>query len=206
MGLLFPAFRGAQDQAKKVQAKSDVAQIVSAVNAYFTDYGTYPLNSNQVGGGGAGFDTVYGDPNGSYTSADLFDILRAVADGNYNQNNQLNAKQVVYFNGPNAKDTKNPRGGFFIGTSSITNANGYTIKPGSYVDPWGDEYVTFIDADYNGEITQALSWFYSSEYQYPSGPVHVRFGVAGSSLGKDGKWGTSGDGKVTGSDDVPSWQ
>ena len=37
MGLLFPAFRGVQDQAKKTQAKNDLMQIVTAVNAYYTE-------------------------------------------------------------------------------------------------------------------------------------------------------------------------
>ena len=43
MGLLFPAFRGVQDQAKKTQAKNDLTQIVTAVNAYYTEYGKYPV-------------------------------------------------------------------------------------------------------------------------------------------------------------------
>jgi type II secretory pathway pseudopilin PulG len=201
MGLLFPVFRGVQDQAKKVQAKNDATQIVTAVNAYYTDYGTYPLNSKNNGGGS---DTVYGDPGGTYTSADLFNILRAIPDGSYNTNNQLNSRQVVYFNGPNAKDPINPRSGFFTGTSAITNSNGYSIKPGSYVDPWGDEYAVFIDADYSGDITQSLGWFYT-DYSGSTTNV-VRYGAGAVSLGKDGKWGTNGDHKFTGSDDIGSWQ
>ena len=43
MGLLFPAFRGVQDQAKRTQAKNDLTQIVTAVNAFYTEYGKYPL-------------------------------------------------------------------------------------------------------------------------------------------------------------------
>src|SRR5947207_11229098 len=43
VGLLFPAFRAVQDQAKRTQAKNDLTQIVNAVNAYYTDYGKYPL-------------------------------------------------------------------------------------------------------------------------------------------------------------------
>jgi prepilin-type N-terminal cleavage/methylation domain-containing protein len=43
IGLLFPAFRAVQDQAKRTQAKNDLTQIVNAVNAYYTDYGKYPL-------------------------------------------------------------------------------------------------------------------------------------------------------------------
>ena len=42
MALLFPAFKGVQDQAKRTQAKNDVTQIVTAVNAFYTEYGQYP--------------------------------------------------------------------------------------------------------------------------------------------------------------------
>src|ERR1043166_6908161 len=45
IGLLFPAFRGAQNQAKKVQVKNDLTQIVTAVNAFYTEYGRYPVNT-----------------------------------------------------------------------------------------------------------------------------------------------------------------
>ena len=45
IGLLFPAFRGVQDQAKKTQAKNDLTQIVTAVNAFYTEYGRYPVSS-----------------------------------------------------------------------------------------------------------------------------------------------------------------
>src|SRR5256885_6899583 len=43
IGLLFPAFRAVQNQAKQTQAKNDLTQIVNAVNAFYTDYGKYPL-------------------------------------------------------------------------------------------------------------------------------------------------------------------
>src|SRR5438045_8782381 len=43
IGLLFPAFRAVQNQARQTQAKNDLTQIVNAVNAYYTDYGKYPL-------------------------------------------------------------------------------------------------------------------------------------------------------------------
>ncbi len=200
VGLAFPAISGVLDRAKKVQAKNDVTQIVTAVNAYFTEYGVYPLNSGNNSGQS---DTVYGDPNGSYSSADLFDILRAIPDANYNASNQLNSKQVVFFNGPNAKDQSKPRGGFFTGTSNTTNEHGYSIKPGGYVDPWGDEYVVFIDADYNGDINTALGWFYTD---YSSGKIQVKVGAGACSLGKDGKWGNNGNKQAASSDDVLSWQ
>src|SRR2546425_12968038 len=66
IGFLFPAFRGVQDQAKRTQAKNDLTQIVTAVNAFYTEYGKYPL---------ATADTIYlGASN-----AALFNELRATS-------------------------------------------------------------------------------------------------------------------------------
>src|SRR5688572_15449697 len=42
MGLAFPVFQGVQNQAKKTQARNDLIQIVTAVNAFYTEYGRYP--------------------------------------------------------------------------------------------------------------------------------------------------------------------
>src|SRR6266550_4037850 len=70
MGLLFPAFRGAQDQAKKVQAKNDLTQIVTAVTAYYTEYGKYP--------------PVATDDTAITNNADLFNVLRGLSGGTAN--------------------------------------------------------------------------------------------------------------------------
>ena len=43
VGLLFPAFRAVQNQARSTQAKNDLTQVVNAVTAFYTDYGQYPL-------------------------------------------------------------------------------------------------------------------------------------------------------------------
>ena len=44
IGFAFPAFQGVLERAKKVQAKNDLTQIVTAVNAFYTEYGKYPVN------------------------------------------------------------------------------------------------------------------------------------------------------------------
>ena len=49
IGLLVPAFHSIQNQARKTQAKNDLAQIVIAVNGYYTDYGKYPLKDTDQG-------------------------------------------------------------------------------------------------------------------------------------------------------------
>src|SRR6476660_8488886 len=44
IGLLFPAFKAVQNQARQTQAKNDLTQIVTAVNAFYTEYGKYPVS------------------------------------------------------------------------------------------------------------------------------------------------------------------
>src|SRR6266540_2911024 len=65
IGLLFPAFRAVQDQAKRTQAKNDLTQIVTAVNAFYTEYGKYPLvaDDNTIGPDNSGLMyTLRADP------------------------------------------------------------------------------------------------------------------------------------------------
>src|SRR5256885_1765254 len=66
VGLLFPAFKAVQSQAKRTQAKNDLTQIVTAVNAYYTEYGKYPLVTAD--------NTIYGPV--ALPNANLFYTLR----------------------------------------------------------------------------------------------------------------------------------
>jgi prepilin-type N-terminal cleavage/methylation domain-containing protein len=127
IGLLFPAFRAVQDQAKKTQAKNDLTQIVNGVNAYYTDYGKYPLVTA---------DTQYG-PGGTATNDVLFNELRA-------QGATQNPRQIVFINPPYVKNPANPRSG--IGTPTGTG-------PGQFFDPWGTPYCVMIDGSYDNQLT-----------------------------------------------------
>src|SRR5438477_10062208 len=42
--LLMTGASGAFERARKTQAKNDVIQIATAVNAFYTEYGRYPVN------------------------------------------------------------------------------------------------------------------------------------------------------------------
>lgn len=207
--LLFPVAGAVQNRAGRVSAVSDMRSIKTAVLTYYNDYRKYPLNDLQYNAGvvyGLG-DTVYGDPvSPKYSSADLFDILRAVSDNNYNQDNKLNPNQTVYWSGPQAKSATKPHSG--ITTQDSTSASGNTVPKGSLVDPWGNCYVVFFDADNNGDMTQVLGYFYTDAGTVTvSGPP---MGVLICSLGPDGVWGKKvngqGNGHLIGSDDVTTWQ
>jgi len=123
--LLFPAFRGVQAQAKRAQAKNDLTQIVTAVNAFYTEYGRYPTTATT--------DVIFG-PAGSATNDALFNELRAVTS-------TLNTRKIVFVSPPDVKDASNPKSG--IGTTSFT---------GQYFDPWGTPYNVEIDGDYTNQI------------------------------------------------------
>ena len=183
IGLLFPAFSAVQNQAKRTQAKNDLTQIVTAVNAYYTEYGKYPL---------VAADTVYGPAGASASNADLFYTLRAVALG-ANAANVANLRKIVFISPPDVKDPANPRSG--IGTAVATI--------GQYFDPWGKPYNVEIDGGYDNTV--------ANPYTANAGATpNLQLGVIAWSLGKDGSGAiaaASGD-KNTGvyADDVISWQ
>jgi prepilin-type N-terminal cleavage/methylation domain-containing protein len=183
IGLLFPAFSAVQNQAKRTQAKNDLTQIVTAVNAYYTEYGKYPL---------VAADTIYG-PGG--TSNDLvFNELRATATATQNP------RKIVFINPPDVKDPLNPRSG--IATQAVT-VNGVPIAIGSFVDPWGMPYAIEIDGNYDNQIV--------NPYALNAGATPLQIGVIAWSFGKDAQSqsvpGPAADKKTgTNDDDVISWQ
>ncbi|HEY8835123.1 MAG TPA: prepilin-type N-terminal cleavage/methylation domain-containing protein [Chthoniobacterales bacterium] len=128
MGLAFPVFSSIQNQAKKTQAKNDLTQIVTAVNAFYTEYGKYPTTAANDAA------ATYGSSNSNKL---LFDELRGVI-------NALNTRQIVFISPADAKDPANPRNGIAGATSA---------KAGEYFDPWGTAYSISIDWDYDNQVT-----------------------------------------------------
>jgi prepilin-type N-terminal cleavage/methylation domain-containing protein len=178
MGLLFPAFRGVQDQAKKTQAKNDLTQIITAINAYYTEYGKYPLGTQ-------GADVSFKTANN-----DVINTLRAIASG-ANASDALNPRKIVFFSPPDVKDANTPRAG--------------VDSAGVFYDPWGKKtgnaeagiYHLVLDGDYDNQIANPYT---------NAGSTSLRLGVIAWSLGTDQNGG-SGDKKSGGNvDDVLSWQ
>jgi len=124
MGLLFAGGRAVQQQAKRTQAKNDLAQIVTAVNAYYTEYGKYPVVTD---------DTPIAN------TSDLFYTLRAIASGTANIGNAANPRKIVFISPPDVKDPGTPVSG--IGAD------------GQYYDPWGTTYKVAIDGTYDNQIS-----------------------------------------------------
>jgi prepilin-type N-terminal cleavage/methylation domain-containing protein len=124
LGLVFPVFQGVLDRAKKVQAKNDLTQVVTAVNAFYTEYGRYPLPS------GVNTDKIYGKEGAS--SSSVFNELRNAGAVT------INTRQIVFISPPEDKVQANPKGK--IGSD------------GQFYDPWGTAYNVEIDDDYTNAI------------------------------------------------------
>lgn len=185
MGLLFPAFRGVQDQAKRTAAKNDLTQIVTAVNAYYTEYGKYPVTvTNAANDAYFGSGTV---PTGStsYSGNEfLMNVLRNItSDSNAVL---LNPRQIVFISPPDVKDGTTPKSG--IGTASGTT--------GRYYDPWGTPYSCLIDTNYDNGITNPYGTSANA------GTATQRLGVLAWSFGRN----LVQDSDIKAGDDVISWQ
>jgi prepilin-type N-terminal cleavage/methylation domain-containing protein len=177
LGLLFPAFQGVQNQAKKTQAKNDLTQIMTAVNAFYTEYGKYPTSASS--------DAMakYGAGN-SNTNDALFNELRAT--GTFT----LNTRQIIFLSPPDAKDQRNPRAGI-------------KISNGQYFDPWGTAYAVAIDADYDNVVTPNP---YGGSGGAGADPIRqgvIAWSLGKDAVLGDK---TKADGRFSGSDDVISWQ
>lgn len=196
MGLLFPAIGVIKESARKVQAKTDVTNIVAAVKQYSTEYGKYPaVEDSPTAPDKDAFvgDTVAG---ASINNNALFDTLRGIARG-LNADNKYNPRRIVFFEGKIASDVNAPRAGF---ADNATDAK--TL--GCFFDPWGKQYNVVIDSNYDNIITLDDKY---SDFTDTNAP---RVGVGAFSTGKDNKLGNAGDKTykkgTTLSDDVISWQ
>jgi prepilin-type N-terminal cleavage/methylation domain-containing protein len=184
VGLLFPAFKAVQNQARQTQAKNDLTQIVNAVNAFYTDYGKYPIPGT--------IDITYGPGGSPNTNQALFTELRgcAAVTGSCPAIATINTRQIVFISPPDVKNSTGPRSG--IGTA-VANL-------GQYFDPWGTNYVIRIDGDYNNQVF--------NPYTANAGANPLQLGVIALSLGSDqsGGVGSADKNAGTASDDVISWQ
>src|SRR5262245_61419678 len=121
VGLLFPAFKAVQNQARQTQTKNDLTQIVNAVNAFYTEYGKYPIATD---------DSIISN------NADLFYTLRAVASG-ANAGDVVNPRKIVFISPP------------FVKNDTAGSRRSGIASDGQYYDPFGTPYRLRIDGNYD---------------------------------------------------------
>jgi prepilin-type N-terminal cleavage/methylation domain-containing protein len=182
-GLLFPAFETVLNSAKKTGAKNDLTQLVTAVTAFYTEYGKYPTT------GTTDATATYG-PAGSNTNEKLLDVLRNITTDPLTVT--LNPRQIVFISPSDVKDVNH--------VASEWHRNQANIRP------QGTPY-NKIDGNYDNQLANP----YAADSG--AGPAILNIGVIAWSFGSDGQLGTAGDGryKTTATppvqcDDMISWQ
>ena len=164
------------DRARKVQAKNDLTQLVTAINAFYTEYGQYPVAA-QSGADAADYVGA-DDANG----AAVIDTLRVPTPGTPPA---LNPRGIVFLNVLTAKSSTTPISG--VGTAIH-----------AWYDPWGSAYRFKIDNNYNSTLT--------NPYTANAGTTSLTIGCIAWSLGKDKAGGSGDKNATTAVDDVLSWQ
>ena len=179
MALLFPAFQSVQNQAKRTQAKNDVTQIVTAVNAYYTEYGKYPVADSDQGT----------EKTFTTSNRQLLDILQSLPGNDPSSTdpttNKYNLRKIVFLQPPAVKDD-----------SVGKRRSGVSPTDGNFYDPWASVYQVRIDSDYSSKVANP----------YPptgnAGPDPLQTAVVAWSLGNN----QAQDSDVKAGDDVISWQ
>jgi prepilin-type N-terminal cleavage/methylation domain-containing protein len=164
LGLVFPIFQGVLERAKKVQAKNDLTQVVTAVNAFYTEYGRYPTVDTT--------DTAATYGAGSSSSKAVFDELRG-------KSTTLNTRQIIFISPSEDTSQINPKGR--IGSD------------GQFYDPWGFAYTIRIDADYDNQVANPYTGSGGAGAD-PIRQAVITWSVGkDGTLGKSGKYASSDD-------------
>ena len=172
--MLLPVLAAAKVKAQKTKARLQENDIVTAVTAYNSDYGRFPVSPGaQAAANNINGDFTYGaifqtpapgtwpltpipanyQTSNSEVIAILMDFTNFPGGGGptVNTNYQKNPRQIAYLNATLVSDTVSPG----VGTDLI------------YRDPWGNPYVISMDLNYDEQCKDA---FYSlSPVSNPSG-------------------------------------
>jgi prepilin-type N-terminal cleavage/methylation domain-containing protein len=148
--ILLPVLTKARDAARKSKAKVEMSAIVTAIQKYDSDYGRFPVSSedqrlvdstNDFTCGGSGYDIsgmnlqwTLGITNNAGVIAILMDATNYPAGGaTPNMNHVKNPKRTVFLSAQMAPDTNSPGVG----------------PDGVYRDPWGGAYIITMDLNYD---------------------------------------------------------
>jgi len=139
-GLLFPAVTNSIRKAKVKKAESEANSVVNAVTLYYNDYAKMPVEFADQGLTPGTFPAA--EDAGGYLTADeskkIMQVLRAI-DGNYNAAHVLNPHKKAFLK-INTADTD-----------------------GTFLDPWGNQYIIKLDRDLDDTITITAGRVYRSK-------------------------------------------
>jgi prepilin-type N-terminal cleavage/methylation domain-containing protein len=144
--MLLVVLAQARNKALKVKAKNDIIDIVTAIQAYDSAYGQFPI-STDVRNLAGNQDFTYGDAL----------LTSALGPGSYGANNsEVMAILMDITNYPtggptaNLNHSKNTQQRSFLAANMVSDATLPGVGPDLvYRDPWGTPYVITLDLSYD---------------------------------------------------------
>jgi len=122
-GILLPVVSGAAKRADMTKAKSEITTLINAIKQFESTYGHLPLPSAP---------TAY-NATANLTANQYEDLIR-ILQGENPVNNSFGNPNL----NPNTRKTR------FLDVVGNT--------PGQFQDPWGNNYLVYMDHDYDGKI------------------------------------------------------
>jgi hypothetical protein len=170
--MLLPALAAAKKAAQKTKAKLEVTDLVNAITAYDTDYGRFPVTSDEK-------KAAYLLGNNDFTTGMVKNpvpsnpnlIWLPGASGNsYDNNSNVVAILMDLEKYPSGTVTSNnghvynPKSAKYLSaklsgydpTSTDPNPPGGVDNTGIYRDPWGNPYIITMDTSYDDQCSDLL--------------------------------------------------
>lgn len=166
--LSFSGIKTAMEGAKKTSAKSDMQNIASAIKLYYTEYGRYPVAPIADGNDR---DYVYG--YGTKGNELIVNVLRLPAGWVEPVPTAPLNPRLIKFIEPKVNNSTKPL--------SCVSSNTEPSRLGKWFDPWGSQYIIFIDGDYNSDI-DATACLTNAGEESTSRKIPVSVGVASNGL------------------------
>ena len=169
--MLVPVLSAVKKHALVVRAGTEIADIVNAINAYDTDYGRFPITSDEQKAFGTNDVTVglVNEPQtGAFTTQYGMTTSNTPSFDNNSNVVSILMDVTAFPNGVaapfNGNHVKNPKQTKYL-TPHMSGYNPPTdvgIPPGGvdnwgiYRDPWGDPYIITMDANYDDHCSDLL--------------------------------------------------
>jgi prepilin-type N-terminal cleavage/methylation domain-containing protein len=233
-GLLLPAIAKAKEKAKVKMAKTEMANLVAAINQYEATYNRWPATNSISDAGGlmdftfgavvapdsndikpgqvGGLAAIPGDasiPGGSQVVSSNSDIMMILLDVNQ---------------GVNTNHQRNPQQNKFLEAKMVNSITlpGVSTIDYQFRDPWGHPYIISLDLNYEDHVLDAvyglstvslssgsvgLNGLVNSDFATKPNHYQLSGNVMVWSLGPDGKADVSKKANTdVNKDNVLSWQ
>ena len=147
--MLMPAIIGVSKKAKEKKAKMEAQGIATAIEAYDSAYGRFPVSST--------IQSLAGNGDFTFGGSTFLNLLLSPLSPIYNTNNDdviailmdTTTNDITHL-GVNFNHVKNPRQTRFLNATPTGDATLPGVGPdGIYRDPWGTPYIISLDLNYD---------------------------------------------------------